>query len=85
MEKMKTDFENLEKKFNVLTLEKKSQDEQMQTVKKEKMIVDSEKKELEKLLIQEKAKVAKLEKELLKAKQELQVKTAQIDDFKLSM
>ncbi len=54
-------------------------------MKKEKTAVDSQKKESEKLLIQEKAKVADLEKELLKSKKEMQSRNVLMDEYKLSM
>ena len=84
-EKMKNDFEILEKKFKELNLEKKFQNEEFQKVKKEKMDADSQKKESEKLLIQEKAKVVNLEKELLILKEELQSKNGLLREYKLSM
>ncbi len=83
--KMKNDLEILETKFKDLNLEKKLQNEELQKVNREKTAVDSQKKESEKLLIQEKAKVANLEKEVLKSKEEMQSKNVLLDEFKLSM
>ncbi len=80
---MKNYFEFLEKKFKELNLEKKLQNEEFQKVKKEKMDADSQKKESEKLLIQEKEKVVNLERELLHLKEELQSKN--LGEYKLSM
>ena len=84
-EKMKNDFEILERKFKELNLEKKLQNEEFQKVKKEKMEADLQKKESEKLLNREKANVSNLEKELLILKEELQSKTGLLGDYKLSM
>ncbi len=84
-EKMKNEIENLVKKYNELYSEKKLQEEDFQKVKKEKMAVDLQKQELEKLLILEKEKVTNLESELMKLKRELQLKTGDLDEFKLSM
>jgi len=81
---MKTDFEILDKKFKEVELEKLLQGEELRKVHKEKTNIDSQKKESDKLLIQEKAKVAKLEMEILKSKEELQSKNVLIDEFKLS-
>ena len=82
---MKNEFGILEQKFKELNLEKKQQNEELQKVNKEKTAVDSQKKETEMLLIQEKAKVANLEKELLKSKEYLQSQNVLLDEFKLSM
>ena len=82
---MKNDFEILERKFKELNLAKMRQNEELQKVHKEKTAVDSQNKESEKLLIQERAKVANLDTELLNSRKELQLKTAELDEFKLSM
>ena len=81
---MKTDFEILDKKFKEVELEKLLQGEELRKVHKEKTNIDSQKKESDKLLIQEKAKVAKLEMEILKSKEELQSKNVLIGEVKLS-
>ncbi len=65
-EKMKNDYEILERKLKELNLEKKVQNEELQKVNKE--AVDSQKKESDMPLIKEKVKVENLEKELLKLK-----------------
>ena len=81
---MKTDFAILERKFKELHLEKKLQNEDLQKVNKEKAAVDSQMKESENLLIQEKWKIANLEKERVKSKEELQSMNVLLDEFKLS-
>ncbi len=80
-EKIKNDLEIGRRKFGDLNLEKKVQNEELQKVTKE----NSQKKKLEKLLILENAKVANLEKELFKLKEELQSKTALLEESKFSI
>ena len=82
---MKNNFEIVERKFNELTLENKLQNEELQKVNKINAAVDSQNKESKKLLIQEKSKIANLEKELLKSEEELQSKNVVLEEFKLSM
>ncbi len=82
---MKSDSDILERKLKELNLEKKLQNEELQKVNKEKTGVDSQNKESEKLLIQEKLKVENLGKELLKLKNDLKSKNDQVNDYKLSM
>ncbi len=82
---MKGEIVILGRKLKELNLEMKLQNEELQRVNKEKTAVDSEKNESEKLLIQEKAKVGNLEKELLKLKGELQSKNVLLDESKQSM
>ncbi len=84
-QKMKTDYDILERKLKELKLETKLQNEELQKVNREKTAVDSQKKESEKLMIPEKVKVVNVEKELLKLKEELQAKNVQLDEYKLSM
>ncbi len=78
---MKGDIEILGRKVKELNLEMKLQNEELQKVTRE----SSQKKESEKFLIQEKAKVGSLEKELLKSNQELQSKNVLLNEYKLSM
>ncbi len=82
---MKNNFEIVERKFNELTLENKLQNEELQKVNKINAAVDSQNKESKKLLIQEKSKIANLEKELLKSEEELQSKNVVLEEFNLSM
>ena len=84
-QKMKTDYDILERKLKELKLETKLQNEELQKVNREKTAVDSQRKESEKLMFQEKEKVVNLEKELLKLKEDLQAKNVQLDEYKLSM
>ena len=77
-QKKNNDFEILERKFTELNIEKAVQKEELQKA-------NSQKKESENLLFQEKAKVANLKKDLLKSKEELQSKTVQLEKYKLSM
>ncbi len=79
---MKSDFVILERKLKDIN---KLQNEELQKVNREKTLIDSQKNESEKLMIQEKAKVGNLEKELLKLKEELQSKNLQLDEYKMSM
>ncbi len=81
---MKCDFEILEKKFKEVELQKIMKTEEVRKLNKQKTAFDAQQKESEKLLIQEKAKVANLEKEFLKSKEELQSKNVLMDEFKLS-
>ena len=82
---MKNDFEILETKFKELNLEKKQQNEELHKVNKEKTAFNSQKKESEMLLIQEKEKVANLGKDLLKGKDELQSTNVLMNEYKLSI
>ena len=84
-EKMKSDLDLLGRKLKEQNLEKKLQNEELQKVNREKAAVDSQRKESEKLLIQEKAKVVNVEKELVKVKEELQSKNSLLGEYKLSM
>ncbi len=79
---IKSDFEIIETKLKALN---KLQNEELQKVNRDKTAADSQKKESEKLLIQEKTKVAILEKELLKLKEEFQSTNVLLDEYKLSM
>ena len=82
---MKNNFEIVERKFNELNLKNKLQNEELQKVNKINAAVDSQNKESKKLLIQEKSKIANLEKELLKSEEELQSKNVVLEEFNLSM
>ena len=84
-EKMKSDLDLLGRKLKEQNLEKKLQNEELEKVNREKTAIDSQKKESEKFLIQEKAKVGNVEKELVKVKEELQSKNSLLDEYKLSM
>jgi len=84
-EKMKSDLDLLGRNLKEQNLEKKLQNEELQKVNREKAAVDSQLKESEKLLIQEKAKVMIVEKELVKVKEELLSKNSLLDEYKLSM
>jgi len=84
-EKMKNDYEYIERKLNELNLENKVQNEELLKIRREKTAIDSQKKESEKLRVQEEGKVDNLEKELLKLKYELKSKNDLVDEYKLSM
>ncbi len=79
---MKSDFDILERKLKDIN---KLQNEELQKVNREKTATDSQKKESEKLMIQEKAKVGNLAKEVLKLKEELQSNNLQLDEYRMSM
>ncbi len=81
---MKNDFEILERKYKQLNVELKLQNEELQKVTKEKTAVESQKKESQKLLNQEKVNVANLEKELLKSTEKLQSTNVLLDEYNLS-
>ncbi len=82
---MKSEINLLERKINKFNSKKNLQNEEFQKMKSEKTALDSQKKELEKLLIDEKAKVGNMHRELLKFKDELQKKNARLNECNVSM